>query len=40
MILGSQNPDRLRGATSALDVTLDRADVYRIIEASEGVPLP
>ena len=40
VIVGSQNPDRLRGATAALDVELSRHDVYSIIQASEGVPLP
>ncbi len=39
-IIGSQKPDRIRGATTALGVTLDRNDLYDIIEASEGVPLP
>ncbi len=39
-IIGSQNLDRIRAATSALDVRLERSDVYDIIEASEGVPLP
>ena len=39
-ILGSQNPERLRAATSALDIRLDRNDVYDLIEASEGRPLP
>ncbi len=39
-ILGSQAPDRIRAATRALQVSLDRHDVYRIIQASEGVPLP
>lgn len=39
-ILGSQEPTRLRAATAALAVRLDRADCYRIIEASEGEPLP
>ena len=39
-LLGTQNPDRLRSATDALNVRLDRADVYRIVQASEGVPLP
>ena len=33
------NPDRLRAAVAALDVT-DRNDVYRIVQDSEGVPLP
>ncbi len=39
-LLGTQNPERLRGAVAALDVTLDRGDVYRIVQDSEGVPLP
>lgn len=39
-IVGSQRPERLRSAMQALDVTLTRDDVYTIIEASEGVPLP
>ena len=40
-IIGSQTPraDRRR-RPQALDVHLDRADVYRIVQASEGVPLP
>jgi predicted oxidoreductase len=39
-IIGSQNPERIVGVTAALDVELTRADVYAIIQASEGVPLP
>ena len=39
-LLGTQDPDRLRAAVAALDVTLDRNDVYRIVQDSEGVPLP
>jgi predicted oxidoreductase len=39
-ILGSQNADRLAASTAALDVHLDRQDVYDVIQASEGVPLP
>ncbi len=39
-IIGSMRPERLDAATRALSVQLDRADCYRIIEASEGVPLP
>ena len=39
-IVGSQRPERLRSSMEALDVVLDRDDVYTIIEASEGVPLP
>lgn len=39
-LLGTQNPDRLAEAAQATTVPLERADVYAIIEASEGVPLP
>lgn len=39
-IIGSQNPERIAASTAALDVHLDRADVYGIVQASEGVPLP
>jgi predicted oxidoreductase len=39
-IIGSMRPERLDDATRALTVQLDRTDCYRIIEASEGVPLP
>lgn len=39
-LVGSQNPDRLADANTALGVTLDRDDVYRLFQASEGVPLP
>lgn len=39
-VLGSQDPERLAAASRACDVRLDRADVYEIVVASEGVPLP
>jgi predicted oxidoreductase len=39
-IVGTTNLERLRAAPRALDVTLDRRDVYTLIQASEGVPLP
>lgn len=39
-IVGSQRPDRLAQAAAATGVRLDRTDCYRLIEASEGVPLP
>lgn len=39
-IVGSQNPERLRAATDALDVELSRQDVYDLVQASEGQPLP
>lgn len=39
-IIGSQTPERIAGSTAALGVTLDRADVYAIVQASEGIALP
>ncbi len=39
-VLGSMNLARIQGAPDALDVRLDREDVYAIVQASEGVPLP
>ncbi len=39
-IIGSQNPDRIIASTAALHVELSHEDVYSIIQASEGVPLP
>lgn len=39
-IVGSQNPERLRASTTALDVELSRQDVYDLVQASEGQPLP
>ena len=39
-IIGSQRPERITAAVAALEVSLDRADCYALITASEGVPLP
>lgn len=39
-ILGSMSPERIRNGARALDVRLDREDVYAIVQASEGAPLP
>jgi len=39
-IIGTQTPERIAGSAAALNVELARADVYAIIQASEGVPLP
>jgi predicted oxidoreductase len=39
-IVGTQRAERLTASTAALGVHLDRADVYAIVQASEGVPLP
>ena len=39
-LIGTQQPERIKAAVAALHVCLERADLYDIIEASEGVPLP
>ena len=39
-IVGTQQADRLASLHAALGVHLDRNDVYDIVEASEGQPLP
>ena len=39
-IVGTQRPERVTASLAALDVQLDRADVYAVIQASEGQPLP
>ncbi len=39
-IVGTQNPDRISSSTAALGVSLTRDDVYAIVQASEGAPLP
>lgn len=39
-IVGTQRAARLADAATATTVQLDRSDLYRIVEASEGVPLP
>ncbi|WP_419916607.1 aldo/keto reductase [Candidatus Poriferisodalis sp.] len=39
-IVGTQQPERLDALQTALRVHLDRNDVYDIVEASEGQPLP
>ena len=39
-IVGTQRIDRLAAAQAALRVHLDRNDVYDLVEASEGMPLP
>lgn len=39
-LLGTQRLARIDAAVRALTVQLDRADCYRIVEASEGEPLP
>lgn len=39
-IVGTQKASRLTKAVQALKVRLDRRDVYDILQASEGVPLP
>jgi len=39
-IIGTQRADRIVASVAALRVDLNRRDVYRIVQASEGVPLP
>ncbi len=39
-IVGSQNTARIADTARSLTVHLDRADVYAIVQASEGIPLP
>ena len=39
-ILGSTQPERLQELVKATAVQLSRTDWYRIVQASEGVPLP
>jgi aryl-alcohol dehydrogenase-like predicted oxidoreductase len=39
-IIGTQRVERIAAATTALGVHLDRADVYALVQASDGVPLP
>ena len=39
-IVGTQQTARLKKITKAVDVKLNRDDVYNLIEVSDGVPLP
>ena len=39
-IIGTTMPERIIEASRALEVKLDRTDVYQIIQASMGQPLP
>lgn len=39
-LIGSQSPDRIAALGRARNVHLDRGDVYRIVQASDGRPLP
>ncbi|MBX2810695.1 MAG: aldo/keto reductase, partial [Myxococcales bacterium] len=39
-IIGTQNSERIREMARDTSITLDRHDVYRIIQASDGTPLP
>ena len=39
-LVGSTNPERIRASMDALKVSLDRNDVYQIIQASMGESLP
>lgn len=40
VLLGTQKPERLLAATSSPVQSLDRTELYRIVAASEGRPLP
>ncbi|MEY4158974.1 MAG: hypothetical protein RL743_1469 [Actinomycetota bacterium] len=39
-LVGTQQPDRLTDLANATRVSLSRTDIYRIVQASDGVPLP
>lgn len=39
-LLGTQQPERLATLTRALNITLSRTEIYRIVQASDGTPLP
>lgn len=39
-LVGTQNIERLTEIAQATEVSLDRTDVYQIVQASDGVPLP
>lgn len=39
-IIGTQNLDRIAALVASRSVTLTRGDVYRIVQASDGRPLP
>jgi len=39
-IIGTQQPERVAASLAATRVTLDRGDVYSIVQASQGQPLP
>jgi predicted oxidoreductase len=40
VLLGTQKPERIVAATSSPVQSLDRAELYRMVAASEGRPLP
>jgi predicted oxidoreductase len=39
-IIGTQTPSRISELALATSVSLTRTDVYAIIQASDGIPLP
>ncbi len=39
-IIGSTNPNRIRDAVASTELELSRAEWYRLLTASQGVPLP
>ena len=40
VIIGTQQPERIRSAAAAIDVRLDRSEWYRVLVASRGERLP
>ena len=40
VLVGSTNVARIAASTRGLEVRLDRADVYRIVQAATGEPVP
>lgn len=40
LVLGSGKPERLRSAVKALEIHLERQDWYKLLEASNGHPVP
>jgi aryl-alcohol dehydrogenase-like predicted oxidoreductase len=39
-IVGTQRPERIRSLATALDLSLSRADLYALLEAAQGHPMP
>jgi predicted oxidoreductase len=39
-LIGSQNPSRIRAASGAYAVHIQREEWYQVLEAARGAPLP